>query len=231
MEDELPAHQATLKERGLRRRAHDLIAPLHGAADRAHAEKLAERDAKIAASGALVADAAILDRAAALDAGAQPTPQDGAADEVRRIVRDELRNAIDAFRRERDELAMNEHPSMAPYLERRLVELLEVAAGRAVAIATAKSSSGALEAIALDATAVARGFAAASPDLGGKQRPIPRGDVEGPLVRAILSVVANRLRMTSQATFSGVSTLPRARELAALHAVLAPTPAPGAQQT
>jgi GTP-binding protein EngB required for normal cell division len=229
MEDELPAHQATLKERGLRRRAHDLVAPLHASADRAHAEKLAERDAKIAASGALVADAAILDRAAALDAGAQPTPQDGAADEVRRIVRDELRNAIDAFRRERDELAMKDHPATAPYLERRLVELLEVAAGRAVATATAKSnqSRDALGAIALDATAVARGFAAGSPDLRSNHR----GDVEGPLVRAVLSVVANRLRMTSQATFSGVSTLPRARELAAFHAVLAPTPAPGAQQT
>ncbi|MGZ3454336.1 MAG: dynamin family protein [Polyangiales bacterium] len=233
MEDELPAHQATLKERGLRRRAHDLVAPLHASALRAHQEQISRRDAKIAASGTLVADAAVLDRAAALDAGAQPTPQDGAADEVRRMVRDELRQAMDAFRRERDELALKEHPSLAPYLERRLVELLEVAAGRAIATATSRSADRErpeLEAIALDATAVARGFAAAGPDLGGPKQK-PRGDVEGPLVRAILSVVANRLRAASQASFSGTSTLPRARELGAFHAVLAPTPVAGAQQT
>ncbi|MBI2390661.1 MAG: dynamin family protein [Deltaproteobacteria bacterium] len=225
LEDELAEHGDTLKERGLRRRS------------------LAHLSSHAAAAGQLFAQAALLDRAAAIDAGAPTTRQDDHADAMRRGVRNDLREALDAFRRERDELAAREHPSMAPYLERRLVEHLEAAAGRTIAgVLSAEGTAYPLDEIALDASAIARGFAAGGPSIlfegvvEGKRAGRVRGDVEGPLVRALLRTVAARLRAAGQRRprLAGggddETTLPRVRELGAMAEVLAPPPRAGAQQ-
>lgn len=256
MEDELPAHRDTLKERGLRRRARDLVEPLVKSAQAMHEQRASRLASRAAAFGALLAHAALLDRAAALDAGAAATREDRAADDLRRAVRDELRTALDAFRRERDELALRDHPSNAAYLERRLVEHVETAAGRAVATALAQEPNApSPDEIALDTSAVARGFAAGGVDmigddgaaqervhtpfgdvpLGRPVRPRVRGDLEGPLVRAVLTTVATRLRFLSQGgqgrakpgdrvVWDDAATLPRVRELSAIEEVLARAP-------
>lgn len=232
LEDELAAHGSTLKERGLRRRAYDVVVPMARAADDAHKERLARGTARAAALGGLLAQAALLDRAAAIDAGATTTSTDQRADEIRRGVRNDLREALDAFRRERDELAAKDHPSMAPYLERRLVEHLEVAAGRTIAgVFAVENVPVALDQIALDASSIARGFAAGGIDVvEGKKAARGRGDVEGPLVRALLRAVAARLRTAGERpSDDAASTLPRARELSALLEVLAPPHPVGAK--
>jgi len=232
LEDELAAHGDVLKERGLRRRAHDVVVPMHAAAESAHRERLTRMSSRMAAAGNLLAQAALLDRAAAIDAGATTTSHDERADEIRRGVRNDLREALDAFRRERDELAAKDHPSMVPYLERRLSEHVEVAAGRTIAgVLSAEGVSISLDEIALDASAIARGFAAGGIDVvEGKKAARARGDVEGPLVRALLRTVAARLRTAGQRRpDDDDATLPRMRELAAFEAVLAPTTPAGAQ--
>lgn len=237
LEDELAAHGDSLKERGLRRRARDVVLPLLGAAQRAHQERLALHASRAVAAGGLFAQAALFDRAAAIDAGATTTSTDQRADDIRRGVRSDLRDALDAFRRERDELAAKDHPSMAPYLERRLVELVEAAAGRTIAgVLSAEATPGLalpLDEIALDASAIARGFAAGGIDVAeGKRAGRVAGDVEGPLVRALLRTMASRLRARGQRRpEDDAPTLPRARELAAFAEVLAPPPRAGAQQS
>jgi len=233
LEDELAAHGETLKERGLRRRARDVVLPLKAAAERAHEERMARHVSHAAAAGNLLAQAALLDRAAAIDAGATTTSLDQRAEEIRRGVRNDLREALDAFRRERDELAAKDHPSMAPYLERRLVEHLEAAGGRTIAgVLAIEGATVPLDDIALDASAIARGFAAGGIDVvEGKRAGRVRGDVEGPLVRALLRTMAARLRTRGQRRADDdTPTLPRTRELAAFTEVLAPPPRAGAQQ-
>lgn len=233
LEDELAAHGETLKERGLRRRAHDVVVPMRDAAEAAHRARIAAVSSRAAALGELLAKAALLDRAAAIDAGATTTSADQRPDEIRRGVRNDLREALDAFRRERDELAAKDHPTMAPYLERRLVEHVEVASGRTIAgVLTAEGAAIPLGEIALDASAIARGFAAGGIDVvEGRKAGRGRGDVEGPLVRALLRTVAARLRTAGEkAPDDAAATLPRARELGALADVLAPPHPVGAQQ-
>lgn len=243
LEDELAAHGDTLKERGLRRRAYDVVVPLRSAAEQAHGARVAHMTTRAASLGNLLAQAALLDRAAAIDAGATTTSTDQRAEEIRRGVRNDLREALDAFRRERDELAAKDHPTMAPYLERRLVEHLEVACGRTIAgvlshearTSMAPLGSGAslpLDEIALDASSIARGFAAGGIDVvEGKKAGHARGDVEGPLVRALLRTIAARLRSAGQKSADdAAATLPRARELAAFAEVLAPPHPVGAEQ-
>ena len=232
LEDELAEHGDTLKERGLRRRAYDVVVPMRVAADEAHRARVAALSSRAEALGTLLAQAGLLDRAAAIDAGATTTPADQRADEIRRGVRTDLRDALDAFRRERDELAAKDHPTMAPYLERRLIEHLEVSAGRTIAgVLSAEGGSLPLDEIAHDASTIARGFAAGGIDVvEGKKAGRARGDVEGPLVRALLRTVAGRLRATSEkAADSATATLPRARELSVFAEVLAPPGAVGAQ--
>lgn len=236
LEDELAAHGDTLKERGLRRRAYDVVTPLRNAADEAHRLRIAKQAARVKSLGSLLAQAALLDRAAAIDAGATQTSSDQRADEIRRGVRTDLRDALDAFRRERDELAAKDHPTMAPYLERRLVEHVEVSAGRTIAgvLSLGEGAGGSLplDEIAHDASTLARGFAAGGIDVvEGKKAVRARGDVEGPLVRALLRTVASRLRAASEKAGDATNvTLPRARELAAFADVLAPPHPVGAQQ-
>lgn len=233
LEDELATHGDILKERGLRRRARDVVVPLKAAAERAHEERMARHVSRAAAAGTLFAQAALFDRAAAIDAGATTTSLDQRAEEIRRGVRNDLREALDAFRRERDELAGKDHPSMEPYLERRLVEHLEAAAGRTIAgVLSVERVSLPLDTIALDASAIARGFAAGGLDVvEGKRAGRARGDVEGPLVRALLRTMAARLRRSGeQRPEDDAATLPRARELAAFAEVLAYPPRAGAQQ-
>jgi GTP-binding protein EngB required for normal cell division len=245
LEDELPSHAAELKERGLRRRAHDIAVLLAESASRARNESVVKSSARSAEDARWVAQAILLERAAALDVGGlERTSRDESADLARRAVRDELRTAIDAFRRERDELLAKDDPTMLGYLDRRLAEHLEPAVARAMAAALSRTapdpaSSQTLDDLWLDAAALARGFAAAGADTveslptstegvrAGKRR---RPDVEGGLVRALLGILAARLR--AKAVRPGHEPDPvsaRARELGALVVLLAPPPIAGAQ--
>ena len=231
LEDELPAHGASLKERGLRRRAYDIAVELEGRAGLARQAAAAQREKSKADALVLLSQASLFERAIALDlARAEVDRLDAKPDACRRAVRDELRNAIDAFRRERDELLAKDDPSMAPYLERRLAEHVEAAAGRAMASALRQARDGAptdaiaLDEIVLDASAVSRGFAAGGPgvvdaNVGGHVR----GDVEGGVVRAVLSVLAARMRAhaTRPVDDEGAGSS-RARELGAMVDMLAP---------
>ena len=124
---------------------------------------------------------------------------------------------------------------MIPYLERRLTEHVEAAAGSTIAgVLSAAGISISLDEIALDASAIARGFAAGGVDVvEGRAHKLgrARGDVEGPLVRALLRTVAARLRTAGQRRHEDDgATLPRARELTAARDVLAPPTPAGAQQ-
>jgi len=246
LEDELPAHSAELKERGLRRRAHDIAVLLADAASRARQERVAKNAARNLEDARFVAQAVLLERAAALDlGGVERSARDESADAARRAVRDELRSAFDAFRRERDELLAKDDPTMAGYLDRRLAEHLEPAVGRAMAAALTRTTQDAatpqtLDDLWLDAAALARGFAAAGADtveaLPGSSDAVRtkkgrRPDVEGGLVRALLGILSARLRAKAIRPANEPDAVSaRARELASLVALLAPPPIAGAQQ-
>lgn len=233
LEDELPAHAPALKDRGLRRRAHDVVEQLVASIEQARAAEARAAEAREARRAAYLSRAQVLDRAAALDAGAAPTAKDEAADAARRVTRDELRAAFEAFRKERDELLAKDEPSMAAYLDRRLAEMLEQASGRAMA-RLVDTELLPLGEMALDAGALARGYAATGAASADGHAPgrRARGDVEGGIVRALLQCVAARLRArASIVDESVVSSLPRARELAALATTLAPPPPSRPEQT
>jgi GTP-binding protein EngB required for normal cell division len=233
LEDEVPAHGELLKERGLRRRAHEVVHDLLVAAGTARDEARALRTGRQADEARLRTLAALVERAAALDAGAAPSgsSHDAEADTLRRALREELRLAIEGFRSERAELAARDHPSMRSYLERRLAELLAQAGGRAIATALDLPST-LLDRVALDAEAVARGFAAGGPEVAEPRADRARADATGPLVRALLAVVGARLRAAippADEADVGGPLAGRARELAALEERLARPPASGAQ--
>jgi GTP-binding protein EngB required for normal cell division len=235
LEDELPSHGATLKERGLRRRAHDVVEALAKSAEQARVAAVDRRKREDARATDLSARAALVDRAIVLDQAriaTLPAKEDARADELRRLTRDALREAFDAFRRERGELLAKNDPSMAQYLERRLAEHVESAAGRAMAEAWSRASSPSsaptserdapLDDLHLDATAIARGLSAGGPDVVDVRADRP--DAEGPAVRAILSVLAARLRVRADDARAREETIDdgaRARELAALVVSLA----------
>jgi GTP-binding protein EngB required for normal cell division len=274
MEDEIPAFGHVLKERGLRRRAYDVVGSLRAAAAR-------EEDAAARASAlrrtrdAALADAAsALDRAIAVDASlyaptsvrlgrAEETTRpdlsvsgakgredrDALADRCRRVARDAVRDALEGYRRERDELLAADDDAMSGYLDRRLLEHVEAGVGRALAEVNALLGDAAREAypsderLAVDAAAIARGLVAAGHHALDGQRPSSGGglggparaklpvDVEGGLVRAVLAVLAARLRaLAAPSDADAAPGLPRAREIAALAEVLAPPPPVDAKQ-
>jgi GTP-binding protein EngB required for normal cell division len=255
MEDEIPAFGHVLKERGLRRRAFDVVESLRGATAREADAAAQQAAARRAQAAALLDAAATLDRAAAADAApyapaslrfGRPAPaHDPARDPERareerverclRLAHDAIRDALVAFARERDELVAGDDASMGGYLDRRLLEHVEAGAGRALAEVCAQLGDAPREAyppddrLALDAAAIARGFVA-----GGRAGldPTRAGqDVEGGLVRAALAVLAGRLRaLAAPATSEALTALPRAREIGALGVVLAPPPPLEAKQ-
>jgi len=138
------------------------------------------------------------------------------------VTREALHDAFDAFRRERDELLAKDDPSMAQYLERRLAEHVESASARAMA-AVWSSDDVPLEELHRDASALARGFAAGGAE--GADVRAARPDVEGALVRALLSVLAARMRAHAEAVRAreeGADGGGRARELAAWLSRFAP---------
>ncbi len=232
LEDELPAHGPVLKERALRRRAHDVATLLAQGGQRALDAAMVRRDDDRALRARMLAQATLLERAISLDVDRARSTQlpatardDARADEGRRAVRDELRAAIDAFRRERDELLAKDEPSMAPYLERRLGEHVETSAARAMASALSATGAPAgdgslpLDELWTFAAALGRGFSAG----GVAAVDVPRaGDLEGGLVRALLGVLSQRLRSRATREVTAVDGAPaRARELSALLAALA----------
>jgi GTP-binding protein EngB required for normal cell division len=224
LEDELPAHGEALKERGLRRRALDVVRTLGEAAGEAMRRAAASAEERRSAAAAMRAEAAILERAVALDLVAASAlgavgNADARADErphqVRRAMRAAMAAALAAFVQERDALVAGTSPTVRSYLGRRLAEHLERHAARALAELRPRADQ-ALDALWIDVRAIAAGFAAGAPDA------VAVPDAEGALARAFLSLDAERLRADAAALEARpILGAQRAGELAALAAELA----------
>jgi hypothetical protein len=202
------------------------------------AESAATLERAIVADSALYAPASMrFARPGEESARASRDDRERLADACRHTARDAVRDAIDGYVRERDELLARDHAAMAAYLDRRLQEHVEAGAGRALGEVTTvlardrRERFPADDALAIDATAIARGFVSAGHRAVDERLSRASNDVEGGLVRAVLSVLAARLRtLAAPGESEAAAALPRAREIAALAAVLAAPPVAEAKQ-